>query len=238
VDTRPPGVQFPRAVKPESPELLVFDCDGVLVDSETIACRVDVELFAAIGIRTSFEEIRDRFVGSSSGAMCETLSREHGVALPDGFRRRLLDAVLARFETDLAAIPGIPDALAKLPQPRCVASSSEPHRIRRSLELTGLLAHFDPHLFSAQMVERGKPAPDLFLHAAARMGVAPERALAIEDSVTGVTAARAAGMTVLGFAGGGHCGPRHDERLRAAGAAAVFRDMAELPRLVAARGAP
>jgi len=217
-----------------TPDLLVFDCDGVLVDSETVACRVDAELFAEIGIRVSVDEIAERFVGASSGSMCETLSREHGIALPDGFRRRLLDAVLARFENELSPIPGIPAALALLPQPRCVASSSEPHRIRRSLELTGLLAHFEPHLFSAQMVKRGKPAPDLFLHAATAMGAAPERALAIEDSVAGVTAARAAGTTVLGFCGGGHCGPRHAERLRAAGAARGFRDMAELPGLVAA----
>jgi HAD superfamily hydrolase (TIGR01509 family) len=222
-------------VKPESPALLVFDCDGVLVDSETVACRVDAELFAEIGIPVGVDEIRDRFVGSSSGQMCETLAREHGVAVTEAFRRRLLDTVLARFETELTAIPGVADALARLPFPRCVASSSEPRRIRRSLELTGLLAAFDPHLFSARMVARGKPAPDVFLLAAERMGVAPARCVAIEDSVAGVTAARAAGMTVLGFVGGGHCGPALPARLRSAGAAQVFDDMRALPDLVAAR---
>ena len=217
----------------DSPDLLVFDCDGVLVDSETVACRVDAELFAEIGIEIGVEEIRERFVGGSSGQMCETLAREHGVAIGEAFRRRLLDTVLARFETELTAIPGVADALERLPFPRCVASSSEPHRIRRSLELTGLLAQFDPHLFSAKMVARGKPAPDVFLLAAARMGAAPARCLAIEDSVAGVTAARAAGMSVLGFAGGWHCGPGLPPRLLAAGAARVFDDMRALPDLVA-----
>jgi HAD superfamily hydrolase (TIGR01509 family) len=219
------------------PELLVFDCDGVLVDSETVACRVDSELFAEIGIPIGADEISKRFVGTTSREMCETLGREHGVEIPEAFRRRLLDTVLARFETELTAIAGVADALARLPQPRCVASSSEPHRIRRSLELTGLLAHFEPHLFSAKMVARGKPAPDLFLHAAERMGVAPAACLAIEDSVAGVTAARAAGMIVLGFTGGGHCRPGHGGRLARAGADLVFADMRELPCLVPAGGA-
>jgi HAD superfamily hydrolase (TIGR01509 family) len=222
-------------VTPEPPALLVFDCDGVLVDSETIACRVDSELFAEVGIRVGADEIAERFVGSSSGTMCETLAREHGVALPEGFRRRLLDAVLARFETGLAAIPGVGEAAARIALPRCVASSSEPHRIRRSLELTGLLELFDPHLFSVREVARGKPAPDIYFHAAGRMGVAPARAIAIEDSEPGVAAARAAGMTVFGFVGGGHCGPGHTRRLRRAGADLVFAHMSQLPGLVAAR---
>ena len=213
----------------------MFDCDGVLVDSETVSCRVDSELFAEIGIKVGVDEISERFVGTTSREMCEILGREHGVDVPEAFRRRLLDTILARFETELAAIDGVADALARLPQPRCVASSSEPHRIRRSLELTGLLAHFEPHLFSAKMVARGKPAPDLFLHAAERMGFAPADCLAIEDSVAGVTAARAAGMTVLGFTGGGHCGPGHGERLQRVGADLVFADMRALPDLVAAR---
>jgi len=215
----------------------VFDCDGVLVDSETVSCRVDSELLAEIGIKVGVDEISERFVGTTSREMCETLGREHGVDVPEAFRRRLLDTILARFETELTPIDGIADALARLPQPRCVTSSSEPRRIRRSLELTGLLAHFEPHLFSAKMVARGKPAPDLFLHAAERMGFVPADCLAIEDSVAGVTAARAAGMTVLGFTGGGHCGPGHAERLERAGADLVFAEMRALPDLVQARGA-
>jgi HAD superfamily hydrolase (TIGR01509 family) len=217
-----------------TPALLVFDCDGVLVDSETIACRVDAELFTALGFPLSFEEIRRDFVGVSATTMCRDVEARFGRRLPADMPQRLLQTALDSFETELRAIPGVAEAIGTLGVARCVASSSAPPRIRRSLELTGLLDLFDPHLFSATMVPNGKPAPDLFLHAAARMGAAPADCLVIEDSVPGVAAARAAGMRVLGFVGGGHCVDGHAERLRALGAAAIFDDMADLPRLVAA----
>lgn len=216
------------------PALLVFDCDGVLVDSETIACRVDAELFTALGFPLSFEDVRRDFVGVSATTMCREIEARFGRPLPADMPQRLLQAALDSFETELRAIPRVAEAIGMLGGARCVASSSSPPRIRRSLELAGLLDHFAPHLFSATMVANGKPAPDLFLHAAAAMGVAPADCLVIEDSVPGVTAARAAGMRVFGFVGGGHCVDGHGERLRALGADDVFDDMAELPRLVAA----
>lgn len=219
---------------PRAPALVVFDCDGVLVDSETIACRVDAELFTGLGFPLTFEEIRRDFVGVSATSMCREIEARFGRALPADMPQRLLQTALDAFETELRAIPRVADALGALAGPRCVASSSSPPRIRRSLELTGLIDFFGPHLFSATMVKNGKPAPDLFLHAAAQMGVAPTECIVIEDSVPGVTAARAAGMKVLGFVGGGHCVDGHGERLRAIGADDVFDDMADLPRLVAA----
>ncbi len=215
--------------------LVIFDCDGVLVDSEAIACRVDAEILSALGFPIAFEEFRDRYVGISTATMCADIEARHGRRLPADIADRLLAAVLAAFEAELAPIPGIPEALRAIGAPRCVASSSDPPRIRRSLEIAGLLGLFEPHLFSATMVARGKPAPDIFLHAAASMGVAPRGCVVVEDSIPGVQAARAAGMRVLGFTGGGHCGPGHGARLAAAGAALVFDDMAQLPRLVAAQ---
>ncbi|MBL8700252.1 MAG: HAD family hydrolase [Alphaproteobacteria bacterium] len=214
-------------------DLVIFDCDGVLVDSETIACRLDAEIFTDLGFPLSFEDIRRDFVGVSASTMCRTIEERFARKLPEDMPQRLLAAALEAFETRLAPIPGIGDALASLDGPRCVASSSDPARIRRSLELTGLLHHFDPHLFSTKMVARGKPAPDIFLHAARTMGVEPDGCVVIEDSIPGVTAARAAGMTVFGFVGGDHCAPGHDARLREIGADLVFDDMRALPALLA-----
>lgn len=218
----------------KAPDLVVFDCDGVLVDSETIACRIDAEIFTDLGFPLSFEDIRRDFVGVSATTMCRAIEERFGRALPADMPQRLLQAALDSFEAELQPIAGIADALRRLAGPRCVASSSSPPRIRRSLELTGLIDFFAPHLFSATMVTNGKPAPDLFLHAAREMGVSPARCVVIEDSIPGVTAARAAGMTVYGFVGGGHCVDGHGERLSALGADAVFDDMADLPRLLAA----
>lgn len=220
-------------------DLVVFDCDGVLVDSETIACRIDAELLTAAGFPLDFEDIRRDFVGVSAASMCRSIEQRFGRKVPADLAARKLAAVLAAFERELEPIRGAAAAIAALDRPRCVASSSDPARIRRSLELTGLLDLFDPHLFSATMVARGKPAPDLFLHAARSMRAEPRRCVVIEDSVPGVVAARAAGMTVLGFHGGGHCAPGHGETLRAAGAASTFADMALLPDAIAAatRGA-
>lgn len=220
-------------------DLVVFDCDGVLVDSETIACRVDAALLTEAGFPLDFEAIRSEFVGMSCASMCRTIEARFGRPLPDDMPARLLAAVLDAFERELAPIRGVAEAVASLAGPRCVASSSDPARIRRSLALTDLLDLFEPHLFSATMVARGKPAPDLFLHAAREMRAEPRRCVVIEDSVPGVLAARAAGMTVLGFHGAGHCAPDHDEKLRAAGATRTFADMALLPSAIAAaaRGA-
>jgi HAD superfamily hydrolase (TIGR01509 family) len=216
-----------------SVDLVIFDCDGVLVDSEIVSFEAEAEALAEAGIRVPVADLVDRFVGLSSASAFAILEKEYGVRLPPDFAARSRERVHRAFETKLRPIAGIAELLEGLVHRRCVASSSEPARIRHSLELTGILHHFEPHIFSATQVARGKPAPDLFLFAAAQMGAAPERCVVIEDSVPGVTGARAAGMTVLGFTGGGHCRDGHGERLLAAGAAAAFGSMAEVARRLA-----
>jgi len=165
--------------------------------------------------------------------MLATIEREWGRALPDDYARRIATALARHYRCSLKPIAGIAEALAGLSQPVCVASSGPPERIRLGLETVGLYDGVHSHLFSASMVRRGKPAPDLFLYAAARMGVAPERCLVIEDSPAGIEAARAAGMTAIGFCGGSHCRPGHAEWLKAGGAALVIADMGELATAVA-----
>ena len=215
-----------------SPELVIFDCDGVLIDSEAIACRADAACLAEIGVVLSVEEILDRYLGISAAEMCADIEARHRVRLPEDFGETMRRRVAAAFETELLPMAGVAEALAAMPQRRCVASSSAPQRLRHSLSLTGLLHWFEPHVFSATQVARGKPAPDLFLFAAASMQVAPSSCVVIEDSVPGVQAAVAAGMRVIGFIGGSHCRPEHAERLRTAGAVAVIASMQQLPDCV------
>ena len=214
-------------------DLIIFDCDGVLIDSEPIANRVHAQTLASCGYAVGEEELQDRFCGISDAEMLATIERERGRALPDDYAERITTALSQQYRCSLEPIAGIHDVLSALTLPVCVASSGTPERIRLGLETVGLLGNFAPHLFSASMVRRGKPAPDLFLYAAARMGAAPERCLVIEDSLAGVEAARAAGMTAIGFCGGGHCRPGHRERLAARGAALVIARMSELVNAIA-----
>lgn len=213
-------------------DLVIFDCDGVLIDSELIGARVEVAELGRIGIPLTESEILTRYVGMSAQAMFHALEVEHRRALPEGFAATVQTAIEAAFERDLQVIPGIHETLDRLTVTTCVASSSTLARLRHSLGLTGLYARFAPHVFSAEQVARGKPAPDLFLHAATEMGCAPTRCLVIEDSVSGVRGAVAAGMRVWGFIGGGHCGDGHEARLRDAGAERVFDSMPDLPALL------
>lgn len=211
-------------------DLIIFDCDGVLVDSEIVSFEAEAEVFGEIGIALTAQELLGRFLGMSSASMFAMIEREHGITLPADFAERASRRTLEVFDQRLKPIPGIAELLADLPERKCVASSSEPARIRQSLALAGILHHFEPHIFSATQVKHGKPAPDLFLFAAESMGVPPARCLAIEDSVAGVTAARAAGMTVLGFTGGSHCLDGHAVKLQAAGAREVFGTCRDLAR--------
>jgi HAD superfamily hydrolase (TIGR01509 family) len=208
--------------------LIIFDCDGVLIDSEVIACRVVADCLTAAGFPTQANAIVE-FVGTSSGAMYATLEARFGRGLPDGLDRTIRAALLRAFETELRPMPGIGALLTDVDDVRrCVASSSHPDRLEHSLRLAGLFDDFAPNIFSATLVPRGKPAPDLFLHAAAAMDVELPRCLVVEDSVPGVQAATAASMRVIGFTAGAHCRPGHAERLRAAGASAIAGSMAEL----------
>jgi HAD superfamily hydrolase (TIGR01509 family) len=212
--------------------LLIFDCDGVLVDSEPLSCRIDAEVLTRLGIPYTTEEITRSFVGVSQNDMIARISVERGVTLPDDLGEQINRALFARFETDLKPVDGVRDAILALPYRRCVASSSLPERIALSLRVTGLADLFD-NVFSASEVRRGKPAPDLFLHAASRMEADPAKCVVIEDSIAGVQAACAAGMRVVGFTGGGHCGPEHGARLREVGATTIVAHMADLPRTIA-----
>jgi HAD superfamily hydrolase (TIGR01509 family) len=215
-------------------ELVIFDLDGVLVDSEPISSRVTAAALTEVGIEISAAEVCERFLGVSTASMLRTLEAERGCRLPEIFQENLRARILKAFEDGLEPVPGVAALLDALAVDRCVASSSHPERIRRSLELVGLLERLGPHLFSATMVNAGKPAPDLFLLAAATMAAEPTRCLVVEDSEVGIRAGKAAGMTVFGFTGASHVDPAtHAPRLKAAGADAIF---AEIPELVGLMG--
>ncbi len=221
------------SIQPSPYDLVIFDCDGVLVDSESLACVVHADVLTQHGYTITAEQVHDRFLGRSAREARFEVEGELGRTLPDAYTAQLKATIDRVFGEQLKPVPHIAVTLAKLSQRICVASSGTPTRIRSSLGTTGLLDHFAPHLFSAMQVDRGKPAPDLFLFAAAQMNTPPERCVVVEDSVPGVTAARAAGITVIGFTGGSHCRPGDTDRLRAAGAAIVIDDMRALPALIA-----
>ncbi|MGA7807595.1 HAD family hydrolase [Bradyrhizobium sp.] len=212
------------------PDLIIFDCDGVLVDSEVLSCRCLTEVLAVHGVELGLDQALDLFLGRSTAAVfqhCETLGRP----LPQQFAAELKASVRAAFSSALAPIAGVGAVLEGLLIPHCVASSSDLDRVSFSLALTGLAAHFGERLYTSQLVRRGKPAPDLFLYAADRMQADPRRTLVIEDSVSGVQAAKAAGMTAWGFVGGSHYLSRDGKALlREAGADRVFERMAEFWR--------
>jgi HAD superfamily hydrolase (TIGR01509 family) len=218
-----------------SPALVIFDLDGVLVDSEHLAARAVAEEAADWGSTVGAAEVLARFVGLTDKRIGEVLSAEASGQLPADFAERVHLRALALIDRELEPVPGARQVLERLALPRCVASNSRPDRVARSLAATGLSALFaDDALFSAAQVARPKPAPDLHRHAAARMGIQVGDAVVIEDSETGVTAAVAAGMTVLGFLGAGHITDRdgHGARLTAAGASLVFDELRALPDLL------
>ena len=218
-------------------DLVIFDCDGVLVDSEVISCRAHAATLARHGYAITADQVLDRFLGVSDREARLSIETELGRRLPDDFEAQVKQATLQFYAGNLQAIAYVGDAIAAIDLPKCVASSGTPEKIQHGLTCAGLYDRLAPHIFSATQVGRGKPAPDLFLFAAERMQVSPERCLVIEDSVPGVTGARAAGMTVLGFHGGSHCRPGHADMLRAAGAALIFDDMRQLPGLIGRVGA-
>lgn len=215
-----------------NPELVIFDCDGVLVDSELISCRVHAETLTSYGYPITPDQVAARFLGRSGREARREIEAETGRRFADDIEANLLDALLRAFAETLQPIPFVTDALDTLGRPFCVASSGTLDRIGVALTHAGLHTRFAPHLFSAQQVAHGKPAPDLFLFAAAQMGAAPERCVVIEDSVPGVLGAKAAGMTVLGFHGGSHCTDATAAALAAAGADRCFDDMRQLSEII------
>jgi len=220
--------QHPVAARPVPVELVIFDCDGVLVDSERLAVRVESRLLNDLGWPLTEDQVLDRFVGRSDAYMLGEIERVLGREVPEWTERYHHD-LLAAFHEELIAVDGVADAIDRLDITTCVASSGTHDKMRLTLGLTGLHDRFEGRIYSSTQVANGKPAPDLFLFAAASMGVDPARAVVVEDSRAGVEAARAAGMRSLGFAGGltpadWLAGPR----------TIVFDAMAELPALVRA----
>jgi len=214
-------------VSASPPGLVIFDCDGVLVDSEPIANRVFAGMLAAQGLVPTDAQMFEWFLGRTMAHCLAFAAERLGRPLPEDFEdehdRRLFDALAA----DLEPVPGVMQVLEGLASPFCVATNGGPDKLRFSLAKVGLLPRFADRLFSAAEVAQGKPAPDLFLHAARSMGASPAACVVVEDSPAGIAAGLAAGMRVLGFAG-----RTPAERLREAGAHRVFTRMTELPALL------
>jgi beta-phosphoglucomutase-like phosphatase (HAD superfamily) len=208
--------------------MVIFDCNGVLVDSEPLAAQVASQQFMRAGFALTPDIVARYFTGRRPADMLSEVEVAAGRRLPADFGNLLAVETIRRFRDDLKATAHAAYALSWLRGPKCVASSSGIDRIRTSLETTGLLHYFEPYLFSASEVRTGKPAPDLFLHAAAKMRVEPRNCIVVEDSAVGVAAGVAAGMRVIGFVGGSHAGPDLADNLAAAGATAVITDMRAL----------
>ena len=221
-------------MSPAAADLVIFDCDGVLIDSEWIACEVEAEVLREDGFDIDTDGVRRLLLGLSVGSAAKVLQREFGRLPNADVLERIRARTAAAFTTRLKAIPGIEQVLDQVAPRRCVASSSDPARLQATLTQVGLYPRLAPHIFSATMVANGKPAPDLFLYAANRMQAVAQRCVVIEDSVAGVTAARAAGMAVIGFIGGRHCDRAHGDVLAAAGADRIVASYAELGGMVAA----
>lgn len=199
------------APRPPSFDLVIFDCDGVLIDSELISAQMLVMALANRGVEIDLDYVQTHFLGRSYPTVLSQIKTDFSLDLPEGFEADYRARLLAAFETELKPMPGIEALIRRLALPLCVATSSSRKRVTRSLEITGLTGLLGAHVFTAESVRRGKPAPDLFLHAADRMGADPSRCLVIEDSLSGIRAARAAGMTVCRFTGGSHLSrPRAD----------------------------
>jgi HAD superfamily hydrolase (TIGR01509 family) len=211
------------------PDLVIFDCDGVLVDSEIIFARVLGECLSAAAFPATAAEALLLGFGKNRDTLTAAVESRFGRVLPDGFFEAMRERTALVLERELKPMPGVEELLTALPAARCVASNGHLQRVRERLALTGLLRFFDPHVYSAIQVAAGKPAPDLFLLAAGRVGgAAPAACVVVEDSVVGVTAAVAAGMPVVGFCGGSHCPADHAQELTAAGCSRVFAQMTDL----------
>lgn len=213
--------------------LTIFDCDGVLVDSELLAAEVNAEFFKDVGYDLTPLELIVRFAGLTGDEIAATIEREIGRLLPEDMKPKI-DAEIDRRLATVKAIAGIHELLDVLEGPRCICSNSSSARLAISLGATGLYDRFKPYVFSARDVRegRGKPAPDVFLHAADVFGVDPRDAVVIEDSTHGVIAAVAAGMRVIGFTGGAHTWSGHADALTDAGAETVVKRLTDVAPMI------
>ena len=226
--------QSPEAGRKTVPhDLIIYDCDGTLIDTETIYAEINLKSYHAIGLtHWTMESYVDAMVGIPVAEGRRILEREFGGPLPPDFEEGIEREVRHRFASGLKALPGVRDAVTRVDGPRCVASSTSLVPLKRNLATAGLIDLFDPHVFSASQVSRGKPHPDVFLFAAETLGVKPGSCLVIEDSVPGVLAAKAAGMPVVGFTGVAHDKARIAARLKDAGALTVIDHLDDWAALV------
>ena len=206
-------------------ELIIFDCDGVLVDSEPLSAKAAAIALAEFGVRLDAQQAQNAFIGLTFAAAITKVRSDFGVELPPAYASRYARHLEQTFRQELKPMAGVVQMLESLHLPFCVGSNSSQARLAMTFEITGLTHFFTGRIFSGEDVKEGKPAPDLFLHAAARCGVAPQNCLVIEDSPVGVVAAVKAGMPAIGFVGGGHASPALRERLLQAGASVILADM-------------
>ena len=213
--------------------LIIFDCDGVLVDSEPLALRLMAEQLSAAGFEASAEDLLARFAGFTDDEVLRIVAREAGKPLPEGFETAYTDALEERL-VKVEAVPGAHEMLDLLEDPRCVCSNSPASRLKITLGATGLYDRFRPYVFSARDVGKPKPAPDIYLHAAQQLETAPGDSVVIEDSVAGVTAAVAAGVRVIGFTGTAHGRSGLGDALTEAGAETVVHRLADVAPVIEA----
>lgn len=212
--------------------LLIYDCDGTLIDSEGIACSVCADALTEVGVPYTTALFAARYAGMPARETWERVTRQYGVTLPEGFNARINAEIHRRLDAEVLPVEGARQAIEAIAGPRCVASSTGIVQLRKNLVTAGLSDLFGESVFSASQVKRGKPAPDVFLYAASQMGADPAETLVVEDTVAGVTAARRAGMRVFGFVGANHSGEGLEQRLAEAGAMRVLHHMRELPDAV------
>lgn len=217
-------------------DLIIFDCDGVLVDSEIIAAQVESRLLTDAGYPISTEEMGERFAGMTWKNILLEVEREASIPLSASLLEKSEKLLDARLERDVKVIEGVKLALSRLTTPRCICSNSSSARLEMMLTKVGLKPYFEGHVYSAKDLgaDRVKPKPDIFLHGAKQFNVSPDRAVVIEDSVHGIRGARAAGMRVIGFTGASHTYPSHADRLTDAGAETVISRMQDLPATIEA----
>ncbi len=216
--------------------LFAFDCDGVLVDSEVIASEVDAEMLTKIGFPITAQDVSRRFAGLTAKAIFDLVEADLGHPVPDEFHKEQKAELDKRVAKELKGIPGVAEMLDRIEGPRCVCSNSSDERLRLSLTKTGIYDRFKPYIFSA--VEVGtkvpKPDPNVYTYAAEHFGVSPREMLVVEDTVFGITAAKAAGARVVGFIGGRHTWPGHADLLTDAGAETVIRRWEDFPAIAEA----
>jgi HAD superfamily hydrolase (TIGR01509 family) len=217
-------------------DLIIFDCDGVLVDSEIIAAQVESRLLTDAGYPISTEEMGERFSGMTWKNILLEVEREASIPLSASLLEKSEKLLDARLERDVKVIEGVKTALSRMTLPRCICSNSSSARLEMMLIKVGLKPYFEGHIYSAKDLgpDRVKPKPDIFLHGAKQFNVSPDRVVVVEDSVHGIKGARAAGMRVIGFTGASHTYPSHADRLTDAGAETVIARMQDLPATIEA----